>query len=145
MNEHRVDEGAANETAQGPAAPPPTSRAALAREAAVFQLKLVADGLRDAVLIPVSLIAAVIGLLRGGDDANREFRSVLDLGRQSERWINLFGDHEPARGVGSMDDVLDRVEQALREQARKGTTSEEAREAVGRVLEKLRSPEQPKP
>ena len=44
-----------------------------------------------------------------------------------------------------MDDVLDRVEQALREQARKGTTSEEAREAVGRVLEKLRSPEQPKP
>lgn len=121
--------------------PGPTTRAALAREAAVFQLKLIADGLRDAVLIPVSLVAALIGLVRGGDDADREFRRVLDLGRDSERWINLFGHHETPSGAGSMDDVLDRIEDALREQARKGTTTDEARAAVNQALEKLRRPE----
>ena len=36
-------------------------RMALAREAAVLQLKLLADGFRDALLIPISLVAALIG------------------------------------------------------------------------------------
>ena len=35
-------------------------RIQLIREAAVLQLKLVADGFRDALLIPISLIAALI-------------------------------------------------------------------------------------
>lgn len=115
-------------------------RERLFRQAAVLQLKLVADGLRDAVLIPVSLIAAAIGLLRGGDDADHEFRAVLDLGRRSERWINLFGNHETAAGESSMDEVLARVEDTLREQVQKGTASEETRTAVTRALEKLRRP-----
>ena len=45
-------------------------RVRLIRESATLQLKLVADGLRDALLIPVSLVATVIGLLRGGDDCD---------------------------------------------------------------------------
>ena len=36
---------------------PRYSRIELMREVAVLQLKLVADGIRDAVLIPVSLLA----------------------------------------------------------------------------------------
>jgi hypothetical protein len=62
-------------------------RFTLIRETATLQLKLIADGFRDAVLIPISLLAALIGLLRGGEDCDREFRRVIKLGRRSERWI----------------------------------------------------------
>ena len=96
------------------------------REAAVLQIKLLADGLRDAVLIPVSLIATLIGLLRGGDQADREYRRVIKLGRRSERWINLFG-HQRALGkphpADSMDNVLGQVESAIMKQYRKGQTT----------------------
>jgi len=103
------------------------SRIELARKAAIFQLKLLTDGLRDALLIPVSLIAAVVGLMRGGDDPEREFRRVLKMGRRSERWINLFGHERPlGRSVttGSMDAILEQVESAVIEQYRKGKQDE---------------------
>ena len=97
-------------------------RERLFRQAAVLQLKLVADGLRDAVLIPVSLVAAAVGLLRGGDDCDTEFRRVIDLGRRSERWINLFGHHRPIGDApsGSMDAIIDQVEQTVRGRYEKG-------------------------
>lgn len=116
----------------------PGSRAALLREALVFQLKLVADGLRDAALIPVSLVAALIGLIRGGDEADREFRQVLALGIQTERWINLFGYHRPSRETnptGSMDAMINRVEEVLREQYESGKTTREAKDAIENALE----------
>jgi hypothetical protein len=106
---------------------PRTPRIALLREAAVFQLKLLADGLRDALLIPISLIAALIGLLRGGSDCDREFRRVIKLGRRSERWINLFGHAKPLgrfSRTGSMDAILEQVEGAVMEQYRKGNQAE---------------------
>jgi len=101
----------------------PNPRAALFRDAAVFQLKLLADGLRDAFLIPLSLVAALIGLLRGGEDCDREYRRVVKLGRRSERWINLFGHERPlgrSHPAGSMDAVLDKVESTVTAQYRKG-------------------------
>jgi hypothetical protein len=97
-------------------------RIELLREAAVLQIKLLVDGLRDAVLIPVSLGAALIGLFRGGPDCSREFNRVLKVGRRSERWINLFGHHRPLRGdshTGSMDSILEQVEFVVKEQYQK--------------------------
>ena len=95
----------------------------LARETAILQLKLLVDGLRDALLIPLSIVAAIIGILRGGDDCNREFRRVIKLGVRSERWINLFG-HQPPLGkshpAGSMDAILDQVESTVVRQYQKG-------------------------
>lgn len=118
----------------------PGPRAGLARRAVVLQLKLVADGLRDAALIPVSLVAAAIGLIRGGDNADEEFNAVLKLGRRSERWINLFGHHRPlarTHPAGSLDAVFDKVEDVVREQYRKGTASQEAKTAITEALEDL--------
>ncbi len=71
-----------------------SKRSTLIRNAVVFQLKLMADGLRDLVLLPVSLVATVIGLLRGGDEPERELLQVIEIGRESEQWINLFGNHD---------------------------------------------------
>ena len=98
-------------------------RIRLAREAAVLQLKLLVDGLRDAFLIPLSLVAVLLGLLRGGDDCDREYRRVIKLGRRSERWINLFGYHRPLehlRAARSMDKIIDDVENVVVGQYRKG-------------------------
>lgn len=105
-------------------------RIALLREAAVFQIKLLADGLRDALLIPISLIAALIGLLRGGPDCDREFRRTIKMGRRSERWINLFGHERPLgrpSNTGSMDAILEQVESAVLEQYRRSKQAEDTK------------------
>lgn len=112
-----------------PAPPDPRKnpRLELIRETFVLQAKLLVDGLRDAVLIPLSLGAALIGLLRGGEECDREFRRVLKLGRRSERWINLFGHHRPLPGskpAASMDAILDQVEQTVMDQYRRGRHTE---------------------
>jgi hypothetical protein len=94
-------------------------RIELIRETAVLQIKLLVDGVRDAILIPLSLVAALIGVLRGGADCDREFRRVIKLGRRSERWINLFGHKRPLGNdlaKGSMDSILEQVESAVMEQ-----------------------------
>ena len=112
-------------------------RMQLARDAAVLQLKLIADGFRDALLIPISLIAALIGLLRGGKDCDAEFRRVIKLGLRSERWINLFGQQRPLgfnNSVGSMDKILDQVEAVVMEQRKKGMSAEQTRAAVRKAL-----------
>jgi hypothetical protein len=62
-------------------------------ELALFQAKLLADGLRDLLLFPVSIVAGLMGLIAGGDEPDQYFRRVVRLGRRSEIWINLFGQH----------------------------------------------------
>lgn len=56
----------------------------------ILQLKLIADGLRDAMLIPVSLVAALGGLLMRTQDPWLWYREVLLWGRASDHWIDLF-------------------------------------------------------
>ena len=59
----------------------------------LFQFKLAADGLRDLLLVPISLGAGILGLLVGGDDPDQYFRRLLRFGRRTDIWINLFGQH----------------------------------------------------
>ena len=99
--------------------PQTSKRGKLVRNAIVFQLKLMADGLRDLVLLPVSVIAAIIGFLRGGDDPERELNQVIDLGRETEEWINLFGNHEAredTHSMASIDALFTKVEDVLKKQ-----------------------------
>lgn len=120
------------------AEPEPSPRKALVRQSLVFQLKLVVDGLRDFVMVPLSLAATVMGLLRSAEDPDLEFRRVLHLGRRSERWINLFGKYGQATGgTQSMDDLVRRAEEVLREQMRGGGVSGSAGEALETALERL--------
>lgn len=117
-----------------------TPRWDLIRSSLLFQLKLVADGMRDFLLVPVSLLATLVGLLRGGSDPEREFEQVLDFGRQTERWINLFGTHEPFGQdgrAGNLDQLVSRAERLVREQAREGEVPEQAAVALQNALETL--------
>ena len=61
-----------------------SKRGELVRTSFVFQLKLMADGMRDLVLVPVSLVATLIGLLKGGDEPDREFKQVIEIRKVSK-------------------------------------------------------------
>ena len=114
-----------------------SKRGELVRNAVVFQLKLMADGLRDLVLMPLSLVAVLAGLVRGGDEADREFEEVLELGRKTERWIDLFGRHESgehANAIASIDALFDKVEKTLKKQYAAAGTSSKAQAEIDEAL-----------
>ena len=115
-----------------------SKRGELIRNTVVFQLKLMADGFRDLVLLPVSLIAAVIGLLRGGDQPDREFPQVIQVGRDSEKWINLFGNHETPENSNvtvSIDALFVKVEEKLKQQYLAAGTSARAQAEIDEALQ----------
>jgi hypothetical protein len=114
-----------------------SKRGALVRNTVVFQLKLMADGFRDLVLLPISMIAALFGFLRGGNEPEREFNQVLNLGRESEKWINLFGNHdEPAStsAIASIDTLFAKVEKTLKQQYLEAGTSAKAQAEIDEAL-----------
>ena len=116
-------------------------RSALVRNTVVFQLKLMADGFRDLVLLPVSLVAALIGLLRGGEQPEREFHQVIEIGRQSEQWINLFGNHDVAENTNvaaSIDALFTKVEKTLKQHYQAAGTSASAQAEIDEVLQAAR-------
>ena len=115
-----------------------SKRSTLIRNAVVFQLKLMADGLRDLVLLPVSLVATVIGLLRGGDEPEREFLQVIEIGRESEQWINLFGNHDVpdnTNAVASIDALFTKVEKTLKQHYKATGTSQSAQAEIDKALQ----------
>jgi hypothetical protein len=117
-----------------------TPRWDLIRSSLLFQLKLLADGMRDFLLVPVSIVATIVGLLRSGTEPEREFEQVLEFGRQTERWINLFGTHEPfdrAGQAGNLDQLVTKAEQLVRQQARDGDVPEQAAAALQNALDTL--------
>ena len=70
----------------------PMSNRVLVRDVAVFQFKLIVDGLRDFILVPISLFAGLLSFVSGKDGKpNSQFYSLLEAGKQSEQWIDLFG------------------------------------------------------
>lgn len=114
-----------------------STRATLIRNGVKFQLKLMADGFRDLVLLPVSLVATLIGLLRGGDDAERELNQVIELGRQTEQWINLFGTHDSQDSSDpkvSIDAIFSKAEEALKQQYEVHGTSRSSQTEIDEAL-----------
>ncbi len=96
-----------------PEAPPPpavhTARLQLVWDVVMFQIKLLADGIRDLVLSPMIIVAGVLGLLAGGDDPHRYFRRVLRFGRRTELWINLFGHRRSGTSDALVDPLRERM------------------------------------
>ncbi len=56
----------------------------LLRDKAVLQGKLIIDGLRDFVLVPVSIGAGILSLLKSGGGSGTEFYDLLRAGRRTE-------------------------------------------------------------
>lgn len=120
------------------------SRWELIRDAAVFQGKLFVDGLRDMVMVPVSLTAALLDLLGIGRNAGLHFYEAVRAGRRTEEWIDLFGAADrtllspPPSGRGGLDRVVGRVEEMVVEEYERGGMTRTAKESVDRALDRLR-------
>jgi len=112
------------------------SRLQLLADVVVFQVKLVADGLRDVLLSPLSLVAAVVGLLTGGDQPERYFQKVIRFGRRTEVWINLFGEHD---GPGTSDHLVDPLRSKVIDQAQVNPWISRAGTHLNRQLDEVNS------
>lgn len=104
------------------------------REVIVFQFKLVLDALRDVIISPLSLGAAVLDLVLPSRDGSRWFHRVLALGRRSEELIGLW--RVADRDQQSSDDIdagLRKLEQWLRS----GQAPRQAREQLRAISERI--------
>ena len=125
--------------------PQHVSRWTLIRDIAVLQFKLVVDGLRDLILVPVSLIAGLVTLIKGDEHTN-EFYDLLRLGKKSERWINLFGAAERVHGkpddedvlpVYDIDELVTRVESFVVEEYKSGGVTRQAKDRLDQAIDGL--------
>ena len=118
------------------------SRWALIRDVGVFQLKLLLDGFRDAVLLPISLFVALLDVLGVGPRAGRQFYVLLEWGRRTEYWINLFGATDNVRAVPAsprpgVDTLVDRLERLVVQEYERGGITASTKDAVDRALDGL--------
>lgn len=66
------------------------SRGVVIRDFVIFQVKLALDGLKDGLLMALSLGAITVDLFRGGQ-RKRLFYRVMNLGERIDLWLNLHG------------------------------------------------------
>lgn len=119
----------------------------LIRDVAVLQLKLIVDGFRDLVLLPASLIAGIVSLVRSNNGRpGPQFYRLLALGRQTEHWINLFAavDNAPAEArmdssfaETDLDAIVARMENFVVDEYRRGGVTAQAKERIERALRAL--------
>jgi len=116
----------------------------LIRDVAVLQVKLIVDGARDLILVPASLIAGIVSLAKTKDGKpGNEFYTLVGVGKQSERWINLFGAYKNAPpevveenrfGDADMDEIVSRVESFVVDEYKRGGVTAQAKERIDKAL-----------
>jgi len=119
----------------------------LIRDIAVLQVKLIVDGVRDLVLVPASLIAGIVSIFRTTDGKpGDEFYTLVSIGKQSERWINLFGALKNAPpeiideyrfGEADIDDIVSRVESFVVDEYKRGGVTTQAKDRIEKAIEAL--------
>jgi len=67
------------------------SRWVIVRDLGLFQLKLFLDGAIDLTLAPLSIAAAIVEILFGGERRGRMFYAILRFGEKADLWLNLYG------------------------------------------------------
>lgn len=114
----------------------------LLRDVIVLQGKLILDGLKDLVLGPVSIVAALVGLVLDRDRPGRHFYSLLRSGREFDRWVDLYGADEHAARTAEaqgLDAHIRKLETLLLAQHDRGGLTREARRAVDQAIDALQA------
>jgi len=93
------------------------------RHLAIFQLKLVADALRDVLLSPISILAFIAdAILKPPVKKSLSYKLML-AGQRSERIINLFDQHDGSKEF-TIDSTVVEVELAVQRELEKRKESE---------------------
>lgn len=126
---------------------PLTGRWDLVRDVAVLQVKLIVDGLRDLILLPASLIAGIVSLVKHENGRpGPQFYQLLQFGKLSERRINLFGayssrnsreDDDEVGGEVDIDDLVSRVENYVVDEYRRGDITTQAKAKIDQALDAI--------
>ncbi|HZE14007.1 MAG TPA: hypothetical protein VE086_09630 [Chthoniobacterales bacterium] len=122
----------------------PNERWKFMRDVVVFQLKMFLDNVRDLVLMPVALGAALIDLLLRGEREGTLFYKVLRWGWHSEKVIDVYsaienhsqGDFEIGRDY-TVDGVIARLENVVAREVEKGGTAASIKNAMDRAIDQL--------
>ena len=124
---------------------PRAERWVLLRDLGVLQVKLIVDGLRDLVLVPLSLVAGIVSLASSKDNRpGPQFYHLLAWGKQSEVWINLFGavKNSPEKieqpqpfGDKDIDDIVGRLESFVVDEVKRGGVTTQAKERLDKILD----------
>ena len=111
----------------------------VARDATVFQFKLLIDGLLDIIMVPVSLVAAGMSIVTKED----WFYRTIRVGRKMDERLNLFGcaeEPEPAADAPPEDQIEAlalRVEREIRRELADGKLRDSARDSLSRLRKRL--------
>ena len=93
------------------------------RDFAIFQLKLVIDGLKDGAVFTVSFVAFAVDLVFRRHGRRRFFYKVMRISEKLDLWLNLHGAAEGAesdsdglfgQSKAGSDTMLGRIEQMVR-------------------------------
>ena len=115
----------------------------LARDVGVLQVKLIVDGLRDFILVPVSLVVGIYSLMQSGRQGDNEFYNLLRVGRRSERWINLFGAADRVRAPevervnfpqDDIDSLVSKFEDFVVDEYKSGGVTRQAKDHLDQLL-----------
>ncbi|MEM1263661.1 MAG: hypothetical protein AAGH76_14770 [Pseudomonadota bacterium] len=113
------------------------------RDATVFQVKLILDGILDLILVPVSLVMAGLSIATKDD----WFYRTLRLGKKVELRINRFSiieeNESDAEGNGTdrdqIDELAGRIEKEIRRELADGKLTASARDSLSRLRQRLRN------
>ncbi|MDR3388219.1 MAG: hypothetical protein P4L92_14305 [Rudaea sp.] len=89
----------------------------LIRAVAMLQVKLLLGAARDLALSPLTLVAALIDLVRVKNHEPHFFRDVMRVGERTEEWIDMWSAarHPDAPPRENVDALLSRVEEVVRD------------------------------
>lgn len=144
---------------------PDHGRRRVLRDTAVFQVKLFTDGLKDLFLSPLSVLAALIGVLLGGSNPGALLYRLLRAGQRFEDWIGLFAAAYPRKesesgrssetqtrddsseppgtppvdvSSGDFDALVDRLQASLLDRDARTRLSERSRQQLESIANRLR-------
>ena len=118
----------------------PVDRWQFFRDVLVFQVKLALDAMRDVILVPVSIGAALLDLVSSGKRTGQNFYRVFAMGKRTDIWINLFDtygnpDESPEAANTTVDSLVAQLEALLVEQHDRGGLTATAKVAIDRALD----------
>jgi hypothetical protein len=126
----------------------PHARWRFFRDVLVFQLKLILGNLQNFLLLPVSLVAALLDFVMPGKDHGERFYWVLSWGRKTDEMINIYGaiggyhatgPDETADAKYTVDAVIAKLEGAIVREYEKGGTAASLKEAVDKAVDEMQS------
>lgn len=126
----------------------PHARWRFLRDFAVFELKLALGNLQNFLLLPVSIGAGLVDLVIKGEREGNLFYKVVEMGRETDEAINLYGaiggyhatggEHEHAmKSDFTVDAVVGKLEGVIVREYEKGGTAANIKAAVDRALDQM--------